>query len=113
MHRPPTRRMHQPSLPSTFLVGALLATSACRVTGIGQPEPDAAAIVEGRSPPGVRTDTIEAPFTVSSDRARWSLRTRAARERDFWADVAVLDVASAEASAHSVDERMFAVALRT
>jgi Aspartyl protease len=103
--------MRQP-LGSPLLIFALLATPACRTAGVGGPEMDAAAIVEGRAPPGVRTDTIDSPFTVSIDRARWSLRTRNTPERDFWEDVAVLDVVNAEKAARTVDERTFAVALR-
>jgi hypothetical protein len=104
--------MRQP-LGSPLLVVALLAAPACRLIGVGGPQADAAAIVEGRATPGVRTDTTDSPFTVSIDRARWSLRTRNAPERDFWEDVAVLDVVNAEKAARTVDERTFAVALRT
>jgi hypothetical protein len=103
--------MRQP-LGSPLLIFALLATPACRTGGVGGPEMDAAAIVEGRAPPGAPTDTIDSPFTVSIDRARWSLRTRNTPERDFWEDVAVLDVVNAEKAARTVDERTFAVALR-
>jgi hypothetical protein len=94
---------------------ALLAAPACHLAGLGGggPEVDAVAIVEGRAVAGVPTDTTEAPFTVSIDRARWSLRTRNAPSSDFWEDVAVLDVANAEKAARTVDERTFAVALRT
>lgn len=81
--------------------------------GGGAPEPDALSIVEGHAATGVHTDTTDSPFTVSIDRARWSLRTRNAPSSDFWEDIAVLDVANAEKAAHSVDERTFAVALRT
>jgi hypothetical protein len=83
------------------------------MVGRGAPEVDALAIVEGRAAAGVQTDTTEAPFTVSIDRARWSLRTRNASSSDYWEDVAVLDVANAEKAARTVDERTFAVALRT
>jgi hypothetical protein len=104
-HLAPSRR--------ASVVLALLAMTACHMAGHGGPEYDAVAIVEGRSAAGSRTDTTEAPFTVSIDRARWSLRTRNAPSHDFWADVAVLDVLNAEKSARTVDERTFAVALRT
>ncbi|MFL5606839.1 MAG: TIGR02281 family clan AA aspartic protease [Gemmatimonadaceae bacterium] len=97
---------------SPFAV-ALLAATACRMVGQGGPEYDAVSIVEGRASEGLRTDTIEAPFTVSIDKARWSLRTRNSSSHDFWADVEVLDVLNAEKSARSVDERTFAAALRT
>jgi hypothetical protein len=80
---------------------------------VGEPEPDAAAIVEGRGTPGVRTDTTQAAFTVSIDRAHWALRSRQAPQSDFWADIAVLDMVNAEKAARSLDERTFAVALRT
>jgi hypothetical protein len=95
------------------LVVATLLSPACRRGAVGEPEPDAASIVEGRSTPGVRTDTTEAAFTVSIDRAHWALRSRPAQERDFWSDIAVLDIAAAEKTARSVDERFFTVALKT
>jgi hypothetical protein len=95
------------------LLVTLPALTACSIAGHGGAEYDAVAIVEGRASESVRTDTIEAPFTVSIDKARWSLRTRNTPARDFWEDVAVLDVVNAEKSARSMDERTFAAALRT
>jgi hypothetical protein len=96
-----------------LVVATLLSAPACRRGAVGEPEPDAADIVEGRSTPGVRTDTTEAAFTVSIDRAHWALRARPTTQRDFWSDIAVLDVATAEKTARSVDERFFTVALKT
>jgi hypothetical protein len=100
-------------LRSSLVAAALLAAPACRMVGRGAPEADALSIVEGRATAGVHTDTTEAPFTVSIDRARWSLRTRNAPSSDYWEDIAVLDVLNAEKAAHTVDERTFALALRT
>jgi hypothetical protein len=92
---------------------ALPIALACRSVPAGPPLPDAEAIVQGTAGPGVHTDTIDAAFTVSIDRARWRARERSIQSRDFWSDIAVLDMASAERSARSIDERTFALALRT
>ena len=74
----------------------------------------AAAIVEGRANGAVPTDTIEGDLTIALQRAKWTLRS-APQEKggDFWTDVAVLDTPNAERVATSMDERTFAVALRT
>lgn len=93
----------------TLLVGAL----ACRPGGVGQSETDAVAIVEGDASPNVRTDTIDDPFTVRLDRARWIQRTRNESSRTFWEDIAVLDVPAAEKVARSIDQKTFVLALRT
>jgi hypothetical protein len=103
--RPPTLR----TAFGILLFGAL----ACRAGGVAPPEYDAAAIVEGDAAPGVHTDTIDGPFTVRIDRARWVQRSRAGPQREFWDDVAVLDLPAAEKSARSIDEKTFAFALRT
>ena len=95
------------------LLLVLLIVGACRTGGFGAAGPDADAIVEGRVDSTVHTDTIADPFTVALNRARWSARTRAREGTDFWSDIAVLDVASAEKAAESVDERTFVFALRT
>ena len=94
------------------VVLALPIALACRSMAAGAPLPDAEAIVQGTAGP-VRTDTIDAAFTVSIDRAYWRARESGDRGRDFWSDVATLDVTSAERSARSMDERTFVRALRT
>ncbi|MEP6732387.1 MAG: retropepsin-like aspartic protease [bacterium] len=94
---------------SPLLFAALIACAACRSGGV---LPPADAIVEGRVEGPVATDTIEENLTVGIGRARWSLRPQLAM-RDFWTDIAVLDVQGAEQAARSFDERTFAVALRT
>lgn len=91
----------------------LLGALACRAGGVGQPDYDAAAIVEGDADPGIRTDTIDDPFTVRLDRARWIQRNGSGPQRAFWDDIAVLDVAAADKSARSIDEKTFVLALRT
>lgn len=93
----------------TLLVGAL----ACRPGGVAQPRADAADIVEGEAPASVHTDTIEDAFTVRIDRARWIQRNRSDVRRDFWDDIAVLDIPAAEKGAKSIDQRTFVLALRT
>jgi clan AA aspartic protease (TIGR02281 family) len=97
---------------SLSAVLALSIALACQ-SRPGAPLPDAEAIVLGTAGPGVRTDTTDAAFTVSIDRASWRAKESPIQNRDFWSDVAVLDVANAERSARTVDERTFAVALRT
>jgi hypothetical protein len=91
---------------------ALTALPSCRSGQGGRPEIGADAIVEGTAP-DVHTDTIEAPFTISIGRARWTPRTRAETARDFWSEIAVLDATRAERAARSMDERTFVLALRT
>ncbi len=96
-----------------LLVSVPLAALGCRRGGVADPPYDAAAVVEGTAAPGVRTDTIEGPFTVQIDRARWGARARAVPGRDFWDDIAVLDVPAAERAATSIEQRTFAIALRS
>lgn len=104
--------MHRLSrLPCLFLVP--LVVLACRSGARGPSAPDADAIVEGRVDSTVHADTVTDPFTVSLARARWTARERTLNSTDFWADLAMLDVASAEKAAGSVDERTFVFALQT
>lgn len=98
----------RPLIP-LLLLGAL----ACRPGGVAEPGYDAAAIVEGDAAPTVHTDTIDDPFTVRIDKARWVQRGRADLTRDFWEHVAVLDIPSAEKAAKTIDEKTFVLALRT
>ncbi|PYP80992.1 MAG: hypothetical protein DMD35_02860 [Gemmatimonadetes bacterium] len=74
----------------------------------------ASAIVEGRANGVVPTDTVDAAMTIGLQRARWSLRAEPTeRVGDFWSDVSLLDTPNAERAATSMEERTFAVALRT
>ena len=93
-------------------VAFLCVMFGCHSAPAGPPPPPADAIVEGRAGAGVHTDTIESPFTITVDRARWGGRTRGERSPRFWDAVAALDVAGAEQAAASVDQRTFALALR-
>jgi Aspartyl protease len=102
-----------PPSPRLLLLALVAGALACRPGTLEPLEADAAAIVEGATAPGVRTDTTEESFTVQIDRARWSLRSRAEARRDFWEDIAVLDIPAAEKAAKSMDERTFVLALRT
>ncbi|MDB4900319.1 MAG: hypothetical protein JWN53_2127 [Gemmatimonadetes bacterium] len=92
---------------------ALLALAACRSVPVGHPAPDALSIVEGTAGADVHPDTIDAPFAVSIARGRWQVRQGADPRRDFWSDVAVLDMVGAERAAASLDERSFVLGLRT
>jgi len=100
-----------PLLPHLLILPLIVV--GCRTGVRGVPGPDADAIVEGRVDSTVHTDTITDPFTVALDRARWSARSHAQGGTDFWSDIGVLDVVSAQRAAHSVDERTFAFALQT
>jgi hypothetical protein len=100
------------SLSCVFL-GLLACHSARRdpFAGVG-PLVGADAIVEGRAT-ATATDTVDAKLTIRLLRTRWALRTDYDEGRDFWSDVAVLDTRNAERAARTMDERTFAVALRT
>jgi hypothetical protein len=95
----------------------LLALLACRsggndpFAGIG-PMVGADAIVEGRVTTAA-TDTVDAKMTIRLLRARWALKPDRDEGRDFWSDVALLDTQNAERAASTMDERTFAMALRT
>lgn len=95
---------------SSHLNALALVLTACRT---GPRLPPADAIVEGRTDTAFVADTIDARTSVQVERAHWTLRAPQPREKDFWADVAVLDLVSAQKSARSFDERTFAVALLT
>jgi hypothetical protein len=73
--------------------------SGCLTGARGRPGPDADAIVEGRVDSTVRADTIDDPFTVSINRARWSPRVRSQPGTDFWSDISVLDLENADRAA--------------
>src|SRR5437762_1107475 len=98
---------------SRYLLFAMSLAVACRSVPAGPPPPDAESIVRGTAGPGVHTDTIDDAFTVSVNRAYWRARESSKHGQDFWTDVAALDVTGAERSAQSLDERTFALALRT
>jgi hypothetical protein len=102
------RRMRRTSPP--FFIVAFIGLAACRSGGVALPAAD--AIVEGRVAASVATDTIEDNATVRIDKAHWTLRSQNAPLGDFWADIAMLDLASAEKAARSFDERTFAIALK-
>jgi hypothetical protein len=87
----------------------VLAVLACHS---GPSLPAADAIVEGRAP-GIVPDTVDDDPTVKLQSGHWALRASNAEIHDFWDDVSALDLPSAEKSAHTLDERTFALALRT
>ncbi|MEO6527259.1 MAG: aspartyl protease family protein [Gemmatimonadaceae bacterium] len=92
----------------------ILATAlACRSTPSGAPATTADSSFEGRADLNSITDTIDAKASVAVSRARWTLRGRPSSRSDFWSNVALLDIASAELTAHSMEQRTFAAALRT
>jgi predicted aspartyl protease len=93
-----------------FLTAAFVVFAACRSGGVALPAAD--AIVEGRLEAPIATDTIEDNASVRIDKAHWTLR-QDAQPREFWADIAMLDMSSAERAARSFDEKTFALALKT
>lgn len=96
--------------PQLDIVLALVLFGACRT---GPHLPPADAIVEGRADVPFVPDTVDATSSVAVERAHWTLRPQASRGKDFWTDISVLDLESAQKSARSFDERTFAVALQT
>jgi hypothetical protein len=98
---------------SCIVVGLLACHSAKRdpFAGVG-PLAGADAIVEGRAT-ATATDTVDAKMSIRLLRARWAMRTDRDEGRDFWSDVALLDTQNAERAATTMDQRTFAVALRT
>lgn len=100
-----------PLLPHLLLLPLIVL--ACRTGARGPSGPDADAIVEGRVDSTVHTDTITDPFVVSLAKARWSARERVLNGSDYWTDISVLDLPSAQKAASSVDERTFVFALQT
>ena len=104
--------MHPPSFLPRLLPVALLVL-ACRTAAPGSSGPDADAIVEGRVDSTVHADTIDAAFTVSLAKARWTARERVLNGSDFWTDISMLDLPSAQKASSSLDERTFVYALQT
>jgi len=99
------------------LVCALLAALACRSappSGTAAPAFDAEAQFEGRADAGAILDTTDEKSSISLvERARWVVRTKPNTHSDFWSDVALLDLESADLVATTVEQRTFAAALRT
>jgi predicted aspartyl protease len=90
----------------------LLASAVIAACHTGPSLPDADAIVEGRAA-GIVPDTVDDNPTVKLEAGHWSLRQRSEGAYEFWEDISALDLRNAEKSARSIDERTFAVALRT
>ena len=93
-----------------FVVFTTLVIVSCR-TGIALPPAD--EIVEGRTLQPVAVDTIEASEAIAVNPGNWTVRHNADEVHDFWGAVAVLDIPGAEHVARSLDERTFALALKT
>ena len=87
----------------------LIAAASCR-TGVVFPPAD--AIVEGRTVGVVPVDTIDDVQTIGIAQAAYSARRTRPDTRDFWRDVGVLDMVSADAAARSLDELTFSLALK-
>ena len=102
------------------LVCSLAAALACRSSpsGPGAPvanelAPTADAIFEGRADSGITADTIDDKASIGLERARWTLRGRPSSRGDYWSNIALLDLASADATASTMEQKTFVAAMRT
>src|SRR6188472_1703494 len=87
----------------------LILAAGCR-SGISLPPAD--DIVEGRTTGVVPIDTIDDVQTIGISQAKYSARRTRPERGDFWGDVGVLDMASADAAARSLDQLTFSLALK-
>ncbi len=87
----------------------MLAAASCRSGGALPPADD---IVAGRVAPTVPVDTIDDAQTIGIARANYAPRRTRPDTHDFWADVGVLDMVSADAASRSLDELTFSLALK-
>ena len=96
-------------LRSGVSVFVLIAAASCRS---GVPLPPADEIVEGRTSGIVPIDTIDDVQTIGIAQGKFSARRTRPDRSDFWGDIAVLDMVSADAAARSLDEFTFSLALK-
>ena len=87
----------------------LVAAASCR-SGVQLPPAD--AIVEGRTAGVVPVDTIDDVQSIGIAQGKFSPRRARPDRADFWGDIGVLDMVSADAAAHSLDEITFSLALK-
>ena len=93
------------------LLGAcILISASCRSGGVALPPAD--DIVAGRVVATVPVDTIDDAQTIGVVRGGYTPRRVHSDTRDFWADIDVLDMASADAASRSVDQLTFSLALK-
>jgi hypothetical protein len=88
----------------------IAAADACRSGGVALPPAD--AIVEGRTAVPIAIDTIADSTTMRVDRGRYTLRKNILDARDFWGNIAVLDLLSADVAAQTVEQLTFSLALK-
>ena len=88
----------------------LIAEAGCRTGGVALPPAD--AIVEGRVAGIVPVDTIDGEQTIGIARGKFAPRRTRPDTHDFWGDVAVLDMVSADAAARTLDRLTFSLALK-
>ncbi len=88
----------------------LIAEASCRTGGVELPPAD--AIVEGRVVGMVPVDTIDDVQTIGIARGKYAQRRTRPDTQDFWGDVALLDMVSADAAARTLDQFTFSVALK-
>lgn len=99
-------------MPARSFLGLcmLVAAASCRTGGVELPPAD--AIVEGRVAGAVAVDTIDGAQTIGIARGKYVQRRTRPDTRDFWGDVAVLDMVSADAAARTIDQVTFSLALK-
>jgi hypothetical protein len=100
------------SLPRLSLACTFVAALACRSVP-SVPATGADAIYEGRADESAAVDTVEDRTSIGLERAHWTLRERPNARLDYWSNIALLDIGSADLTARSVEHRTFAAALRT
>jgi len=100
------------SLPRLSIACMLVAAVACRSAPVA-PATGADALYEGRADVGATVDTVEDKTSIGLERAHWTLRERPSARGEYWSDIELLDVGSADLTAKSVEHRTFAAALRT
>jgi hypothetical protein len=96
--------------PLASLVCTLAAALACRSAN---GPASAVELFEGRADAGAVVDTVDEKLTIGLARAHWTLRERPNTRSDYWTNIALLDIGSADLTAKSVEHRTFAAALRT
>ncbi len=96
--------------PRSLLGACFLISASCRSGGVALPRAD--DIVAGRVAPTIAVDTIAEGQTIGVDRGKYAPRRTSSETRDFWSDISMLDMASADAASRSVDEFTFSLALK-
>jgi hypothetical protein len=98
---------------SVFPIVVLLSLAVACHSAWQRSGATATEIVEGRAKESAPRDSTDAKMSIGLERARWTLKDRPDANSDFWTDVALLDLSSADLTARSVEQRTFVTALRS